>query len=122
MLLQSGVQDCWEPGLLSRDLYFALFDANGDELSGDGYARVQHEMANWVKSTTAPTASNTTRITWPTATADWDPISTVRLMTALTGGDGKVEAQFNEPVVIGRNSAARININQFVLRFAIVSS
>ena len=120
-LTLDGAKDCWGPGLLSATLYVALYDAEGDELSGSGYARIALAAANWRKSATAPTADNNVVLTWNAATADWTPIATVRLMSAMTGGVEKVRATLAAAVTILQNSQARIAVNQLVLRFTVVS-
>ena len=120
-LTLEGAKDCWGPGLLSATLYVALYDADGDELTGNGYGRVAIASANWRKSATAPTADNNVILTWNAATADWEPIATVRLMSAMTGGDEKVRATLGAAVTITQNSQARIALNQLVLRFTIAT-
>ena len=122
MLTQSGAQDCFDGGLTpnSGSLWFALFGTTA-ELTNAEYVRIEITGANWRRSTGAPTSDNRVVLTWPQATsAAWAPISSVRLYSAATGGAEKVRATLAAPVTIAQDSQARINLNQFVLRFTIV--
>ena len=86
-LTLDGAKDCWGPGLLAATLYVALYDADGDELTGDGYGRVAIASTNWRESATAPTADNNVVLTWNAATADWTPITTCLLYTSPSPRD-----------------------------------
>ncbi len=125
-LTQSGVEDVLD-GLLGttgaeKTLYFALFTEDGTELSGGSYARVAITTANWRRASDQPTADNRVLIAFPIASADWVEFVSVRLMSGMTGGTEKLRAVLAMPVEVTRASQYRIGVNQFVLRFAIVTT
>lgn len=74
-------------------LYVALFtaatglEANSPsaELSGDGYARVQVEAADWTDADGVVT--NDAEIEFPQATGDWGTVTHAAVMDASTSGN-----------------------------------
>ena len=72
-------------------VYVALFKGDGNEMSGGGYARVQHGPgdAYWRDQTAGNGQStNIGAITFPTPeTTNWGVATAVRLFDASTGGN-----------------------------------
>lgn len=85
-------------GLPKRTHFLSLYTAapgetgGGTEVSGGSYARIQHAPtdANWNASTQVGGAGridNAVDITFPTPTANWGTITSMAIMSRLTGGN-----------------------------------
>jgi hypothetical protein len=76
-------------GLMTGGVYVSLHTADPgtsgtNELSGNGYAR---QSVSWTTSGSIPTVdSNTSIITFPTATGNWGTVTHFGLWTASSGG------------------------------------
>ncbi len=91
-------------------VYVALFTAapgeagGGTEVSGGGYAR----QAVTFSAPSAGSTSNSSDITFPTATADWGTITHFAIFDASTGGNMLYYGQLTSSVTV--NSGQQLTI------------
>lgn len=89
-------------------VYIALFttdpgkDGSGTEVTGSGYARVQHGPGNtfWTAADVAGRTSNLGQIAFPTATGDWSGganITWAATYDAVSGGNIRHKMQITTP-------------------------
>lgn len=69
---------------MPSQVYVALLDARGDELSGNSYARVS---VDFTATTTGGQASPTSTVRFPQASGDWGTVRSVALYDASTSGN-----------------------------------
>ena len=89
---EEGAKKMLKGGLLGATVYIALHSAaptqaTPSELSGNSYARVTKASTTWTIDSASGQASNTTAVTWPTATGTWTQPTHIGLWTAATGGN-----------------------------------
>lgn len=85
------------------DIYVSLHDGDpgttgSDEVSGNAYARVQHNTWN---AASGGVATNSGTVTWPTATGDYaSPVTHFGLWDASSGGNFLGGGQLDDPRTI----------------------
>lgn len=74
-------------------------DPTANELSGNGYARVQvvQGTGQWTPVTTDGVTENLAAIEFPEATADWDTASGVIICDAASGGNCYMKGTISTP-------------------------
>lgn len=82
------------PSSIPDETYIALLDENGDEITGDGYARVP--APEWGYDDDTETITNLQDIVTSTPTGQWPPINLVAIVTST--GETRARAPLASPV------------------------
>jgi hypothetical protein len=95
------------------DIYVALYSAapsdtgGGTELSGNGYARVQHNSWNAASAASPSVADNNGEVSFPTATGAWSEATHFGLFDASTAGNLLGWGQLTTPKTAGAGDVLR---------------
>jgi hypothetical protein len=93
-------------------------DASGiAEPSGNGYARVETEGADW-NAAASGSVTNANAITFPEASGNWGTISHVALYDASTGGNMLVHGVLDAPQAIASGEVLRVPAGDATLTLA----
>jgi hypothetical protein len=100
-------------------IYVALYAGDpvgaGSELSGDGYARVQHEAWN---AATGGQATNDGDITFPAATDDWTQADHVAVFDAETTGNMLAAGPLETAKTVQNGDTAKFADTELVVAIA----
>lgn len=105
---------------MPTDIYVGLFknnpgpDISGDELSGDGYARLKVTFDN----ATGNVIENDTQEDFPVASADWDEATHFALFDASTSGNAIWYGELGTPQTVVNGQQFRIRVGDIVLTVA----
>lgn len=101
------------------DIYVALFDGDpesgGSELSGNSYARVQHN--NW-NGATGGEATNDGSVTFPTASGAWSEADYVALYDASTTGNRLGSGPLDTPKTAGSGDTLVFNDESLTVKIS----
>lgn len=95
--------------------------SQANEISGNGYARVQTDNADWNTATDADPSvvSNAVLIEFPTATGDWESGSLIThafIASASSGGTIYMSADVTTPKIVESGDTAQFLAETIVIR------
>lgn len=97
-LKRAGATLCLNAGLLSATRHLALFNNSDAEQSGDNYSRTSLAAADTALANNSSIASNGSVVSFATPSATWIDPTTVKLMSAASGGSVLFDADMaNNP-------------------------
>lgn len=101
------------------NLYVALFtvapsdSGGGTEVSGGSYARVSTASGDW-STASGGSLSNSVKITFPTATADWGTVVAFGVFDASTGGNMISWGDLTSSKAVNNGDTAEFDIGDLV--------
>ncbi len=119
-----SIRNEWLDTFGATTRYLALFDGDpqgaGTELSGGAYARVAIASADW-GAAAAGAKSNTTKKSFPQASADWNggsAISHWALMSLSTGGVVQASDALNVAKIVQSGDTPEFDVGELDLTVA----